>query len=120
MIRGKSPDTIPVAVEFRKAIVYHNQAQFHPTKYVSGLARAFEAAGGVILQHCFIENVTEKDPLLIESSLGLIKGRNLIWATHIPPRHQPAAFQKCTLSQLCHCRNLKGQQLSRPPVVRHV
>lgn len=78
-------DTIPVTVEFKKAIVYHNQAQFHPAKYVLGLARALEAAGGVILQNCSVGNVTEKEPLLIESSLGLIRGRKLIWATHIPP-----------------------------------
>src|SRR5205085_7645546 len=26
--------TIPVDIPFQKAIVYHNQAQFHPTRYV--------------------------------------------------------------------------------------
>ena len=78
-------DTIPVKVEFKKAVVYHGQAQFHPTQYVLQLARAFEAAGGVILQNCFINNVTDKEPLMIDSSLGIIRSRKLIYATHIPP-----------------------------------
>ncbi|RYY92029.1 MAG: FAD-binding oxidoreductase, partial [Chitinophagaceae bacterium] len=43
-------DSIPVPFPFRKAIVYRRQAQFHPTRYVMGLAKAFESLGGRILQ----------------------------------------------------------------------
>ena len=45
-------DRIPVPVEFEKALVYHEQAQIHSTRYVYGIAKAFEAAGGAILQKC--------------------------------------------------------------------
>src|SRR6476661_4881003 len=44
--------SIPVPIEFEKAIVFPNQAQFHPTTSVLALAKAFDEAGGVILQHC--------------------------------------------------------------------
>lgn len=77
--------SIPVPIPFRKAIVYSGQAQFHPTKYVLGLAKAFEERGGVILQNCFIDTVTEDESLVIKSSMGVLKSKNLIWATHIPP-----------------------------------
>jgi glycine/D-amino acid oxidase-like deaminating enzyme len=78
-------NTIPVPIEFQKAILYPGQAQFHPTRYVMALAQAFEAAGGVIVQNCHIDNVSEEEPLVIESSMGILKSHKLIWATHIPP-----------------------------------
>lgn len=77
--------TIPVPIEFEKAIRFPGQAQFHPTRYVSALANAFEEAGGVILQNCHVDAVTEEEPLVIETNMGLIKAEKLIWATHIPP-----------------------------------
>jgi glycine/D-amino acid oxidase-like deaminating enzyme/nitrite reductase/ring-hydroxylating ferredoxin subunit len=78
-------DQIPVPVEFQKAIVYRGQAQLHPSRYVYALAKAFEAAGGVIRQQCMVRNVDGKDVLEIETSQGRVKARNLIYATHIPP-----------------------------------
>lgn len=78
-------DHIPVPIEFQKAIVYHRQAQFHPTKYIAALAQAFEESGGVILDHCKITSVEDKEPLAIESTLGNITAHKLIYATHIPP-----------------------------------
>jgi glycine/D-amino acid oxidase-like deaminating enzyme/nitrite reductase/ring-hydroxylating ferredoxin subunit len=79
-------DTIPVPLEYTKAIVYAGQAQIHPTRYVHALAKEFEKAGGIILQNCLIDKFEEKDGLLdIESSQGKLQARNLVYATHIPP-----------------------------------
>lgn len=78
-------DKIPVPIPFQKAVVYHRQAQFHPTKYITALTKAFEEAGGVLLQNCFVTAVNEGEPLTIETGLGTIKGSKLIYATHIPP-----------------------------------
>jgi glycine/D-amino acid oxidase-like deaminating enzyme/nitrite reductase/ring-hydroxylating ferredoxin subunit len=77
--------SIPVPIEFKKAIVYRRQAQFHPTKYVYALAKAFEEAGGTILQQCRVMNVDGSDPFTVETSRGAIKASKLIYATHIPP-----------------------------------
>lgn len=80
-------DTIPVPVDFEKALVFKRQAQIHPTKYIYGLARAFENAGGEILQQSRVRDVRENDEeiLNIETSLGNFSAKNLIYATHIPP-----------------------------------
>ncbi|HEX6333540.1 MAG TPA: FAD-dependent oxidoreductase [Flavisolibacter sp.] len=79
-------ERIPVPVEFKKAIVYREQAQVHPAKYVYGLAKAFEAAGGVIMQNCHVNDVVESDEMVVaDTSLGPVKGTYLIYATHIPP-----------------------------------
>lgn len=78
-------DRIPVPFEFRKAIVYHEQAQIHPARYVYALAKAFEEAGGVILQDCSVSGFTGDKDLEVETSKGTIRSKALIWATHIPP-----------------------------------
>src|SRR5215203_1004932 len=79
-------DTIPVPLDFKKAIVYGGQAQIHPTRYTHALAKEFEKLGGVILDNCTIDKFDESDGVTnIQSNRDLLKARNLIYATHIPP-----------------------------------
>jgi len=78
-------DGIPVPIPFDKAIVFHGQAQFHPTKYVMALAKAFEEAGGIILQNCKVADIHTGDTITVNTTLGDIKAHHLIYATHIPP-----------------------------------
>jgi glycine/D-amino acid oxidase-like deaminating enzyme/nitrite reductase/ring-hydroxylating ferredoxin subunit len=78
-------DRIPVPIEFQKAIVYHEQSNVHASRYVYALAKAFEERGGVILQNCMVKTFKGDDVLEVETSLGAIQTKNLIWATHIPP-----------------------------------
>src|SRR6266542_1342477 len=51
--------SLPVNIEFEKAIEVRGQGEFHPLKYVYVLARAFEDAGGIILQHTRVESVED-------------------------------------------------------------
>ncbi len=82
----KNSTIIPVPIPFDKALVFENQAQFHPSKYLYGLAKAFEEEGGVLVQNCRVTSVDEKgEDLIISSSLGEIHAKNLIYATHVPP-----------------------------------
>lgn len=76
---------IPVPISFEKAVVIDNQAQFHPSRYLFGIAKAFEDAGGIILQHCRVEDVKENDIIEAQTSMGTISARHIIYATHIPP-----------------------------------
>ncbi|MEO5684872.1 MAG: FAD-dependent oxidoreductase [Chitinophagaceae bacterium] len=61
------------------------QAKFHPVNYVYGLAKAFESLGGVILQQCQVTDVQNKDGVICTTGKGNFIGRDLIYATHIPP-----------------------------------
>jgi len=76
---------LPIDIPFKKAVVFKNQAQFHPTQYLYGLANAFEEIGGTIKQNCRIRGFKENDSLDVESSEGNIKAKALIYATHVPP-----------------------------------
>jgi glycine/D-amino acid oxidase-like deaminating enzyme/nitrite reductase/ring-hydroxylating ferredoxin subunit len=79
-------DRLPINIPFDKAIVYRNQAQVHPSKYVFALAKAFEDAGGVIMQHCRLQHAVEADnKVTVETTKGTYQGTFLVYATHIPP-----------------------------------
>jgi glycine/D-amino acid oxidase-like deaminating enzyme/nitrite reductase/ring-hydroxylating ferredoxin subunit len=75
----------PVPVPFTAVARFSGQGQFHPLKYVYAMAQAFEDAGGVILQQNLVEEVKEADILHVHSSRGIIKTKNVIYATHTPP-----------------------------------
>lgn len=75
---------IPVPIPFQKAAVFHQQAQIHPTKYIYALAKAFEDAGGVLLHNCRVLNASGTNEKLLETSLGNISTKYIVYATHIP------------------------------------
>ncbi|MEO5500362.1 MAG: FAD-dependent oxidoreductase, partial [Ginsengibacter sp.] len=78
---------IPLNIPFTKALVFEDQAQFHPTKYLLGIANVFVKNGGTILQNCRVTGVEKKDDnvLKIETSKGSFLAKNLVYATHTPP-----------------------------------
>ena len=78
-------DTIPVPVPFKKALCFRQQAQMHPLKYLDALAHAFVAKGGVIAEHVRVMKHEESDDgYLVHTSAGIIKAKQVIYATHIP------------------------------------
>lgn len=78
-------NTIPVPVNFTKAICAKGQAKFSPLEYVYGIARAFEAAGGIILENCRVINIEKGGTIKVQTTTGEYAAVDLIYATHIPP-----------------------------------
>lgn len=76
---------VPLKVPFRKAARFEFQARIHPTKYITGLAKVFENEGGVLLQQCIVNSVENGQHFIADTSLGKIKARKVVYATHIPP-----------------------------------
>jgi glycine/D-amino acid oxidase-like deaminating enzyme/nitrite reductase/ring-hydroxylating ferredoxin subunit len=84
-VQASYTDGTPVPVQFEKALEIKNQAKFHPTRYVLALAKAFEEAGGTIVQNCRVMATDNTDPLVIKTEAGDLQASWLIYATHIPP-----------------------------------
>jgi len=84
-LKASYTDTVPVPLPFTKAIRVEGQAKFHPTRYVLGLAAAFEQAGGVILENCRVTNVEDNEDLEITTTQGIVTATDIVYATHIPP-----------------------------------
>ncbi|MFP3834578.1 FAD-dependent oxidoreductase [Chryseobacterium sp. SIMBA_028] len=79
-------DDIPFPFAFKKAVSIPDQGQFHPIKYIKGLAEAFINLGGLLLEECLCEGHDEKeDVVILQSSKGRVSARSVIYATHIPP-----------------------------------
>jgi len=75
---------IPVPFEF--AVVFNDQAEFHPMKYCMGLASAFQKLGGTIVENAFVRKTTSADALQVAHTDRFeIKGHNLVYTTHMPP-----------------------------------
>jgi glycine/D-amino acid oxidase-like deaminating enzyme/nitrite reductase/ring-hydroxylating ferredoxin subunit len=79
-------DAIPFPFAFKKAVSIPDQGQFHPIKYIRGLAEAFIRLGGVLVEDCLCESHDETgDFVVLQSTKGSITVRSVIYATHIPP-----------------------------------
>ena len=78
-------NTTVVPIPYQKIAVLENQAQFHPLKYLHGIAKAFEEAGGVLLQDCQMLHAEDNEVVEVVTTRGNIKCHQLIYATHIPP-----------------------------------
>ncbi|MDF3037082.1 MAG: oxidoreductase [Paucimonas sp.] len=64
---------------------YRNQAQFHPLKYLSGLAEAFVRHGGKIHCQTRATELGEEDNLqVVETPSGTIRARSVVVATNTP------------------------------------
>lgn len=72
-------------VPYLKVALFDNQAQFNPLQYLYGLAKAFEDAGGILLQNCRMLHAEDNETIDVVTTKGNIKCRQLIYATHIPP-----------------------------------
>lgn len=84
-IESRICNGIPVPINFRKALEIPGQAKFHPTKYVQGLAKAFEELGGIIVEQCRVTNIEEGEIITIDTTQEKFQARILVYATHIPP-----------------------------------
>lgn len=75
----------PFPIPYLKIALVGGQAQFDPAPYISALAKAFEKAGGVIIQNCTVLSIKEDEMIEAATSRYPIKAKNIIYATHIPP-----------------------------------
>ena len=66
------------------AIVYENQAQFHPRKYLLALAEGVPGEGSHIFERTTALTVKSGDTLEVCTDRGSITADNVIVATHLP------------------------------------
>lgn len=78
--------TIPVPIQFTKALSVADQAKFHPLRYLEGLAKEFIALGGTIIKNARVIGVSEEKHILnVETEQKIYHCDQLIYATHVPP-----------------------------------
>lgn len=84
-VKADFTNTTILPIPYQKIALFENQAQFNPMQYLYGIAKAFEEAGGVLLQNCRMLHAEDNEMVEVITTKGNIRCRQLIYATHIPP-----------------------------------
>lgn len=95
-------DRAPLPFETAGALRFPNQAQFNPAKYLVGLARAVQAAGGRVFEQSRVHKIEDGNRWRLETDEAAVDARNIVVATnmtvkspdgyahHTQPRSHPA------------------------------
>ncbi|HLN21097.1 MAG TPA: FAD-dependent oxidoreductase [Bacteroidales bacterium] len=79
-------DNVPSGFPFpvKSVIKVENQAQFNPLQYVKKLAASIAGENCRIYENSRVTAVTDGDPCLVETHMGVITAGKVIHATHTP------------------------------------
>ncbi|RWZ58858.1 FAD-dependent oxidoreductase [Halobacillus fulvus] len=85
-IPGTITESLSFEAEATKALSMHDQARFHPIKYLTALVRAFTNMGGTVFEQTKAVDVTEeKDDITVTTGNGpLITCKQLVSCSHFP------------------------------------
>lgn len=76
---------VPAMAALRPALRFPNQAQFHPVKYLCGLAAAFVRRGGVIFTSTRATSVEDGTPVRVGTAQGFtVSAQAVAMATNVP------------------------------------
>ena len=88
-------DRAPLPFEVTAALRFDGQAQFHPAQYLAGLAEAFVADGGVVLEGVRAQGVDERpDACHVETTEGQVSAPHVVVATQYPILDRGAHFTR--------------------------
>lgn len=77
-------EDIPLPSKIKAGVVYQNQAEFHPRKYLLGLSKEISGEGSRIFENTRVLEVKEGNPYEIVTDQGSIRADNVVVATHFP------------------------------------
>lgn len=75
---------VPLPFPVAAAVRYEDQARFHPTAYLAGLARVVTGAGGRIYEGTRVLKVDDRGPCRLETERGTVTADAVLFATHTP------------------------------------
>ncbi|HVW44492.1 MAG TPA: FAD-dependent oxidoreductase [Amycolatopsis sp.] len=75
---------IDLPVDAAGAVRFTGQAQFHPRRWLLGLADAFERHGGLVIEQTPVIKVEERSVPVVHTARGRVRARDVVVATHYP------------------------------------
>jgi Rieske Fe-S protein len=75
---------VPLPFPVAGAVRFEDQARFHPTAYLAGLARRITEAGMRIYEGTRVVNVHDGEPCRVETDHGTVLADRVLFATHTP------------------------------------
>ena len=80
------------------AVRLDDQAEFHPRKYLLGLAESLPGDGSVVLEETMALDVEEGDPCIVQTAHGAVRARDVVVASHMSFLNRGLLFAKATPS----------------------
>ncbi len=77
-------ETVPLPFDTRGAVLYENQAQFHPGLYLAGLARHLNAAGVRLFEDTPVTGIEAGEPCVVQTANGRVRAPAVFMATNVP------------------------------------
>ena len=87
-------DNLQLPFETYGAVRFNHQAQFHPRKYLCGLAREIQGEGCYIFEKTRALGIEGGDPLVVKTDKGTVRAEDVIQATHFPILDKPGELFK--------------------------
>jgi glycine/D-amino acid oxidase-like deaminating enzyme/nitrite reductase/ring-hydroxylating ferredoxin subunit len=84
----------PLPYEVAGAVKLENQAQFHPRKYLLGLAETIPGDGSHVFENTRVTHVTQGDPCTVETARGNVRAADVVLATQLPFMDRGLFFAK--------------------------
>jgi glycine/D-amino acid oxidase-like deaminating enzyme/nitrite reductase/ring-hydroxylating ferredoxin subunit len=88
--------------EVAGCLVLQDQAQFHPRRFLLGVADAVVAEGGTIVENTRAKTIDESDRCRIETDRGPVTADDVVVATHYPITNRGGLFAKLS-PQMEYC-----------------
>jgi glycine/D-amino acid oxidase-like deaminating enzyme/nitrite reductase/ring-hydroxylating ferredoxin subunit len=102
------------SLETGKCLLFPNQAQFHPLKYLAGLARAIQRDGGLLFTMSHAEKFDGGVPAQVWANGHVITADSVVVATHSPVNNLVAIHTK----QTAYLTYVIGARVPRNAVMR--
>ncbi|GAC1372746.1 MAG: FAD-dependent oxidoreductase [Pseudarthrobacter sp.] len=86
---------VPLPFPAKGAVRFDGQAQFHPVKYLQGLARAVHGDGSFVFEGTRALQVHDGEPGVVDTERGTVRARDIIVATNVPFGDQGSFDARC-------------------------
>jgi glycine/D-amino acid oxidase-like deaminating enzyme len=84
----------PLSFDTGPCLRFPNQAQFHPLKYLAGVAQAIERGGGRIYTGSHATKVSGGSDASVETATAMVRARHVVVATNSPVNNLVAIHTK--------------------------
>jgi glycine/D-amino acid oxidase-like deaminating enzyme/nitrite reductase/ring-hydroxylating ferredoxin subunit len=75
---------VPVPFSISSAVLFPQQARFHPLAYLNGLAERIEGDGSHVFSRTRVTGLSDGAPCEVRTSLGTVRAGSIVLATHSP------------------------------------
>lgn len=83
-IKASYLEKSPLPFSVKAAVIFENQAQFHPLKYLLALAKDIEGSGSYIFEHTKVVDIERKNSIVVTDKCKKVRASKIIIASHFP------------------------------------